>query len=143
MNIMLICVAAMSKEETLENIVSSAVQWQYIPDRCSDDCKDFIRYSLEQIPERRLGFKSSDLVMNHSFFSDVDINNIYKGYGPFYPKSGNDAKYADDDETSTQFCFNQIPEKEATDIPNFIDENGSESDDWETDDFAGYTYYNI
>lgn len=98
---------------------------------------------MEQITEKRLGYISSESVINHPFFYDVDFNNIYKGYGPYYPQK----KYTkfSDDGSSNYKCFNQLSESEALEVPNFLDENNvsTESEEWISDEFVNYTYYNI
>lgn len=56
-----------------------------LPSDISIECKDLISRHLQQAPESRLGFFSSQDVLNHSFFNSLDFSNLYQNVGPLYP----------------------------------------------------------
>lgn len=76
-----------SPEQTMDNIVTCAVNWSALPGQVSEDCRHFIAAIItEPDADKRLGFSSSDQVLGHRFFRDVDLNTLYQGYGPIYPQ---------------------------------------------------------
>lgn len=53
----------------------------------STSCRAFISALLSGDKEKRLGFLAPESVLEHPFFSPVDFDVLYKGYGPYYPCS--------------------------------------------------------
>jgi hypothetical protein len=97
------------KDDTLESIIFNKINWgrllggfsfyfgfyhvlpcnlhsiESLPSCISVDCKDLISSHLRQAPESRLGFYSSQDVLNHSFFQVFDFDKLYHEVGPLYP----------------------------------------------------------
>lgn len=76
-----------SQEQTMDNIVSGAIHWSALPTHISDECKHFIASIITCFqPEDRLGYHSSEEVLAHPFFRDVNFMTLYQGYGPVHPQ---------------------------------------------------------
>mmetsp|Transcript_2549 Transcript_2549/g.3967 ORF Transcript_2549/g.3967 Transcript_2549/m.3967 type:complete len:912 (-) Transcript_2549:328-3063(-) len=123
-----------SKDETLENILLLRINWDVLPVETSNECKDFISSHLRIAPDTRLGFHSSEDVLKHSFFSNIDFSTLYTGYGPIYPQIL-------DSEGRKVHCFSQLSEEEAADIPRF-DFVADDPNDV-TEDFINFNQLNL
>lgn len=74
-------------EQTMDNIVSTAANWNLLPPQTTDEARNFIGGIISHAnPEDRLGYVSSDEVLGHPFFSDIDFKQLYQGYGPIFPQ---------------------------------------------------------
>jgi len=105
-----------------------------LPVETSIECKDFISSHLRLAPDARLGFHSSEDVVKHSFFSNIDFGSLYTGFGPIYPQIV-------DSEGREVHCFSQLSEEEAAEVPrfDFVAEDPKDL----TEDFINYNQLNV
>lgn len=95
-----------------------------LPSDISVECKDLISRHLQQAPESRLGFYSSQDVLNHSFFHCLDLTKLYQNVGPLYPmimdQAGRPLPLMADGLSS--MGRNSLSEGDAMDLPHFEDD---------------------
>lgn len=120
-----------TRDKVHENIVLFNVQWHLLPAHISSRCRDFIEGIITKTVEYRLGYKSSDQVLSHPFFEDVNFKSLYAHMGPYYPqvtgKNGDEFH-----------VFSTLSEEEAYDMPDFT---SKVSEDDLNDAFVHYNYF--
>ena len=116
------------------------------PEKMSPEARDIISKLLEEEPEKRLGYKSSDEIKNSDFFKEVDFDQIYKKEykPPFRPKiTGElDLKYFDINFTEDNEIFsddysdnNELNKNDNNNLEN------EENDTMNIKAFEGFSFY--
>lgn len=124
---------AKDPKETLENIRNcKSVHWgRFHGNRTivnSQSCKAFLLSIFRANNEERLGFRSSDEVIKHDFFANINLATMYENAGPLYPQlnsafinsqmsSSSSSSFTVDDVP----IFTLLPEDETNQIPTFYD----------------------
>jgi hypothetical protein len=103
----------LTKAATLDNIEHKRIDWDPLPP-VSPGCEDFLKRILQHSFETRLGSKSGDEVIEHGFFTNVDFQTLYDGYGPIYPRPPHA-----DESSADYYCFSLLTEEESLDVPQF------------------------
>jgi hypothetical protein len=76
---------------TMDNIFLHRAKWNLLPENnISNECKSFISsiISVQNVNER-LGYESSQQILEHPFFYDIDFNTLYEEKGPLLPHLSN------------------------------------------------------
>jgi serine/threonine protein kinase len=112
-----------SSDKTIENIARSAIKWEIIPPEVSDGAKELIRGLLMFHAHLRLGFRSSDDVKGHQYFSGINFDTLFEGSGPIDPFSdpSKSQKNSQKDITHSDFGLENAPNTSALQTPTQLD----------------------
>lgn len=97
--------------DTFRRILIGAGCWEELDDaEVSETGKDFIHKLLAVDPEKRLGSKSIDEIMNHPWFEGIDWNSVESLEPVFVPDTSNIDNYKN--YFSTRYSFSQRDEND-------------------------------
>jgi hypothetical protein len=117
---------SLTKASTLENIENMRCDWELLPRSTSDACISFLNAILTHGHATRLGSQSSEQIVGHLFFADIDVPTLYEGYGPFYPQPPS----ASDNDGVDFYGFSSFTVEDDAEIPDFLDSNGGGGAQW-------------
>ena len=106
-----------------------------IPENISKNAKDLIEKLLNSNPRERIGYNSSEEIMKHDFFKDIDFDKvIIKQYKPpFIPKLDNEEDLRYFDKGFTEEDVESFPDKKL-----IVSTNGDVKS--LSDEFKGFSY---
>jgi serine/threonine protein kinase len=106
-----------------------------IPENISKNAKDLIEKLLNSNPRERIGYNSSEEIMKHDFFKDIDFDKVLKkNYKPpFIPKLDNEEDLRYFDKGFTEENVESFPDKK------LITSNNGDGKSL-SDEFKGFSY---
>ena len=106
-----------------------------IPENISKNAKDLIEKLLNSNPRERIGYNSSEEIMKHDFFKDIDFDKVLKREykPPFIPKLDNQEDLRYFDKGFTEENVESFPDKKL-----IVSTNGDVKS--LSDEFKGFSY---
>ena len=106
-----------------------------IPENIGKNAKDLIEKLLNSNPRERIGYNSSEEIMKHDFFKDIDFDKVLKkNYKPpFIPKLDNEEDLRYFDKGFTEEDVESFPDKKL-----IVSTNGDGKS--LSDEFKGFSY---
>ena len=106
-----------------------------IPENIGKNAKDLIEKLLNSNPRERIGYNSSEEIMKHDFFKDIDFDKVLKkNYKPpFIPKLDNEEDLRYFDKGFTEENVESFPDKKL-----IVSTNGDVKS--LSDEFKGFSY---